>query len=249
VLYTIFLAVLLLSCKPSPFGRDDKEKVAGKALFEKDDIENYIKIMKSDSSWAYADWAKIEGHKKEYRVVNGSLQFVFETVYGWDKPRIFVECENKKRYKIIFNPDDPNALHTIASQLGLQAKEQDREIWALGIRVSKSGHTLRKKEIEHEWIRRKLENNQFSCRCDRDGNWPLDGVSTQNLAAFLERQYRKPVVDLTGLDGYWTLQISDKNGKIFPRLNDSPMPLDGTGLELKWEKVNTDVLVIEDIRK
>jgi hypothetical protein len=71
----------------------------------------------------------------------------------------------------------------------------------------------------------------------------------QNVAAFLERQYRKPVVDLTRLDGYWTLQISDKNGKIYPSLNDSPMPLDGTGLELKWEKVNADVLVIEDIRK
>ena len=70
---------------------EDRYPKDSKVLFEKDDIEGYVKIATGSRSDVFAIWTKVKGRKNEYRVVNGDLQFIFETIYGWDKPRIFVE--------------------------------------------------------------------------------------------------------------------------------------------------------------
>jgi len=226
---------------------ENKYPKGSKVIYEKDDVEGYIKIATGSRSNVSAIWTKIEGRENEYRVVNGNLQFIFETIYGWDNPRVFVESNNGNSYKVIFDPDDSSAMEIVASHLGLRVIEKDKKIWVLTIRVGEEGHRLKARTIKHDLTRKLHEQGRVKYYCDTNGDWPLDGISMKNFAIFLEKRYRRPVVDLTGLEGFWSFKLSDKSGKIYPQKKDEVMLLDDTGIVLQWEELETPVLVIEDI--
>ena len=42
----------------------------------------------------------------------------------------------------------------------------------------------------------------------------FDGVTADDLARFLETRYRRPVVNLTALEGRWSILLSEKAGKM-----------------------------------
>jgi hypothetical protein len=228
---------------------ENKYPKGSKVIYEKDDVEGYIKIATGSRSNVFAIWTKVEGRPSEYRVANGDLQFIFETIYGWDRPRIFVESTNRNAYTVTFNPEDPNALRIVASQLRLRAIKKNKKIWALTIRIGADGHRLKAITIEHDWVKRLHEQGRVKYYCDANGDWPLEAISMRNFATFLETQYRQPVVDLTGLEGFWSFKLSKANGKVYPDKKDEVMSLDETGLVLQWEELEVPVLVVEDIAK
>jgi uncharacterized protein (TIGR03435 family) len=111
-------------------------------------------------------------------------------------------------------------------------------IKAITIRLSREGHNLKPaakgKRVKPEEV----------C-CDVKGRWPLDGVTIDELARFLETRYRRPVVHLTGVDGQWSMLLSGKAGKVWSSA-DKKAQLDDLGLELQWEKVKLPVTVVKD---
>ena len=62
---------------------------------------------------------------------------------------------------------------------------------------------------------------------------------------FLQSRLRSPVVDKTGLAGYYSFEIADKTVRVGPE-KDKTEPLDHTGLQLHWERTKTKVLVVKD---
>ena len=75
------------------------------------------------------------------------------------------------------------------------------------------------------------------------------------LAEHLEAIHDHPVVNRTGLDGYWTISPDNRALHPIPGRRNERAPkgkpkivrrLGDSGIELQWEKVNVEVLVIED---
>ena len=62
---------------------------------------------------------------------------------------------------------------------------------------------------------------------------------------FLQSRLRSPVVDKTGLAGYYSFEIADKTVRVGLE-KDKTEPLDHTGLQLHWERTKTKVVVIKD---
>ena len=97
----------------------------------------------------------------------------------------------------------------------------------------------------------KPDKPQWDCCETGDGVWPLHGVNMEELALFLQSRLRSPVVDKTGLAGYYWFEIADKTVRVGPEMKNpekkgEPSPLDHTGLQLHWERTKTKVLVVKD---
>jgi uncharacterized protein (TIGR03435 family) len=83
----------------------------------------------------------------------------------------------------------------------------------------------------------------------------MEGISMDQLAEHLEVKHNHPVVNLTGLDGYWTVGRTDQALHPIPGRRNEAAPegkpkivrrLGASGIELQWEKADVEVLVIED---
>jgi hypothetical protein len=217
-------------------------------IYLEDSPTRYLRIKKGNPNIVLAAGEQLP-HRKDIpypRRVEGDLKFVFETMNGWDHPRIVVETKNIKGYEVVFDPADTKALEIVAKQLGMTVGEEDREILALRISVAKGGHHL--KQVE------KPDNPQWnSCVTDntpqaveRHWVWPLHGVTMDELALFLESRFRRPVVNMTGLTGYYWLELSDESVRLWPQKMDETKALDQTGLQIRWERTKTRVLVVKD---
>ena len=115
--------------------------------------------------------------------------------------------------------------------------EEFREVPALRITVAKNGHHLR--EVA------KPDTPQWDCPVS-DDVYPLHGVTLDELALFLERQYRLPVANMTGMNGCYWLDIPAKAVRRSPLNVDGPKPIDQTGLEIQWQRTKVQVLVVKD---
>ena len=209
-------------------------------IFEEDSPARYLRIKKGNPDIESTSGEQLPQRKdiKYPRKVEGDLRFIFETMHGWDHPRIVVETSNKKGFEVVYNPDDAKALEIVAGQLGMTVGEGDREILALAITVGKDGHHL--KPVD------KPATPQWDSCVTQDDIWPLHGITLDELARFLEARFRRPVVNKTGLNGYYWLELSGKTVRVWPQREDETKPLDQTGLQLHWERVKTKVLVVKD---
>jgi uncharacterized protein (TIGR03435 family) len=78
-----------------------------------------------------------------------------------------------------------------------------------------------------------------------DGSALLDGATLDDLARYLEKCHYRPVVNKTGLDGRWCINLSKKARKSYPAPHSKVM-LDDLGLELKLENAKVLVTVVKD---
>jgi uncharacterized protein (TIGR03435 family) len=90
-----------------------------------------------------------------------------------------------------------------------------------------------------------LKQSLRSVCCDSGGRWPLEGITADELARFLEIRLRRPVVNFTSLKGRWSIHLSPKAGKTRPS-RQNKLELDELGLELAWEKAKILVTVVKD---
>lgn len=215
-------------------------------VYLEDSPARYLRIRKGDPNTVAVGGGDLPVRKDIPfpRSVEGDLNTVFQEIYR--HPKIVVETKNKKGYQVVFNPDDKEALRIVAEQLGMTAREGEREILALRITVAAGGHHLKRVA--------KPEKPQWEC-CVIDSTphaaeshwvWPLHGVSMDELALFLESRLRRPVVNLSGLKGYYWLDLSDETVRLWPQRMDETKELDQTGLQLHWEQTKTTVLVVKD---
>lgn len=208
-------------------------------IYEEDTPAHYLQIRKGRPGVVAFGPAQLP-HRKDIkwpRMVEGDLETVFSVMYGIDHPKIVVETSNKKGYEVIFNPDDEKAMEIVAGQLGMAIGKEEREILALQITVDEGGHKL--KQVE------KPEKPQWHPAV-KDDVWSLHGVTLSELALFLESRIRRPVVDKTGLDGYYWVELLDETVRLWPQKLDEIKPLDQTGLRLSWKRTKTMVLVVRD---
>ena len=208
-------------------------------IYLEDTPARYLRIKKGNPNICLIAGEQLP-HRKDIkypRRIEGDLHTIFSEMHGIDHPRIVVETKNQKGYEIVFNPDDEQAMEIVAKQLGMTVSEDDREILALQITVVKGEHHL--KPVA------KPDKPQWDCCETSDGVWPLHGVCMEELALFLQSRLRSPVVDKTGLAGYYSFEIADKTVRVGPEKTKTE-PLDRTGLQLHWEQTKTNVLVIKD---
>lgn len=209
-------------------------------IYEEDTPTRYLRIKKGNPGIFSRGCVPMPPHRKDSdRLISieGDLESVFQEMYGCNHPKIVVETQNKRGYGVAYNPDDPKAMEIVAKQLGMIVGEEDREIIALRITVAKGGHHL--KQVA------KPDTPQWDSSV-KDDIWPLHGVTLDELAMFLENRYRRPVVNMTGVVGYYWLDVSAKAARDWPQTMDEVRPLDQTGLELHWERTKVRVLVVRD---
>lgn len=212
----------------------------GKVILTEDTNNRYFQLREGRGGYVMSRGIQIKNRPElgYLTEVHGDLQFICTDINGLENPRIVIESKNKGHYQVVFQREDPEALKLLAKPLGLVVSQEEREIQAITIRVSAGGPRLK---TAGKGQRVKIED---VC-CNVDGQWPLDGVTADELARFLETRYRKPVVNLTSLKGVWSILLSRKAGIEGPE-PDKKTHLDDLGLELQWEKVKIPVTVIKD---
>lgn len=212
----------------------------GKVILTEDSKERYVQLREGRPGYVLSTIGHVENRPdlKDVREVHGDLGFICTEIHGVDNPRIVIESKNKAHYQVVYKWGDRDALKVIAKPLGLQVNQEEREIQALTIRASPGGHRLKPA------AKGKQAKVEDVC-CDVEGRWPLDGVTADELARFLETRYRRPVVNLTGVEGRWSILLSEKAGKMWPSAGEKAQ-LDDLGLELRWEKVKVPVTVVKD---
>ncbi|MGD9127628.1 MAG: DUF3738 domain-containing protein [Planctomycetia bacterium] len=208
-------------------------------VYLEDSPARYLQIKKGNPGVVSLGGTQLP-HRKDIqfpRKIEGDLHTIFSEMHGRCHPKIVVETKNQKGYEVIYDTDDKQALQIVAKQLGMTVAQEEREIMALRITVAKGGHHLKKveKPDEPQWD---------SCVCQ--GVWPLHGVTMDELALFLESRFCRPVVNKTGLKGYYRLELSDETVRLWPQEEGEKKALDKTGLQIHWEPTKTKVLVVKD---
>jgi hypothetical protein len=249
-----FWASLCLSSPMSP----------GRVILTVDTNERYLQLREGRGGYMFSGDARMGSRPelKQFREVHGDLDFICTEIHGADNPRIVVESKSKAHYQVVYRWGDQEALKFLARPLALEVTREEREIQAITIRVSPEGHRLTaptvqrlKNRIEAVGSRRR-PNSHWQAEevkatkvedicCDWEGRWPLESVTADELARFLESRYRVPVVNLTSLKGSWSILLSDKVGRIRPSMGER-LALDDLGLELAWETVRIPVTVVKD---
>ncbi|MBM4088715.1 MAG: TIGR03435 family protein [Planctomycetes bacterium] len=215
---------------------DGQTPLTRTVIYEEDTPTRYLRIRKGNPNQLSIGSAELP-HRKDVKNptrVEGDLQAVFEHIYHGRK--IVVETRNKKGYEVIYAYHDERALEIVAAQLGMTVKREQRSISAFVLTVGQSGSHLqqvpKRNKPDWEW--------KYTDR----GTRAYYAVTMDELADFLERLSGPPVVNKTGLAGYYDLELSDKAERA-PRQGETRM-LDQTGLEMRWEKTKAEVVVVKD---
>jgi len=175
---------------------------------------------------------------KQMHALNDDLYRICRMINGQNNPRIVIETKNKGYYQVVCKWGDREALKVIARPLGLVVVEEEREVPVITIRESAGGHKLKQSA---KVTKTKMED---VC-CDVEGRWPLEGVTIDDLAQFLEPHYSRPVVNKTTLQGQWSILLSNGTEKM-PLREGEIAQLDNLGLVLQMEKVKIRVTVVKD---
>jgi hypothetical protein len=180
---------------------------------------------------------------KNLQEVNGNLEWVCSSILG-DNPRLVVETKKKNDcYRATFHWGDREALDRIAVYLNLAVAVEEREIDAITIREVPAGHRL--KPFDGRWKETVESAMCVTTRYDDEGHWNLNGFTVDELARLLETRFRRPVTNLTSIEGQWSITLEDKLTRVGPSQSEV-RPLGDLGLELRWEKVRIPVTVVKD---
>jgi hypothetical protein len=216
----------------------------------------YVQLREGNRGYVSATDRSIKTRPdlKNVREINGKIPFLCDEILAPDC-RFIVESTNKKPYLVNYQWGDRSALLVIAKPLNLVVSQEVREIPAITIRESKSGHKLKpavsisiRQSPIGSIVQVAGKDKQVPVEdvpSTANGDTLLDHVTLDELALFLEKRFRQPTVNLTSIEGTWSIWLSRKAAKTYPQ-EDKVIPLDELGLEMKWEKVKLLVTVIKD---
>src|SRR5262249_658246 len=109
------------------------------------------------------------------------------------------------------------------------------EIRAITLRTAKGGHRLRSSAKD-------VQTPRLS-RGDK-GQLHYEGFTADDFTQALGRDFRRPVENLTALEGRWSFSLSKAAIRLPEK--DETVRLDDLGLELRWETVKARVTVVKD---
>jgi Protein of unknown function (DUF3738) len=217
-----------------------KGQLPGDIIFIEDTKDRYVELRVGEHGVGQSGGLLPENRPdlKQMHDLNDDLDRICRIIHGQNNPRIVIETKNKGYYQVVYKWGDREALKVIARPLGLVVIEEDREVPVITIRESAGGHKLKQSA---KITKTKMEE---IC-CDVEGRWPLEGVTVNDLARFLESHYSRPVVNKTTLQGQWSILLSSEAEKI--RLREGEIAqLDNLGLVLQMEKAKIRVTVVKD---
>jgi hypothetical protein len=262
----VYRLVLLAGATLFLWGCSDSGMGPGKVIFTEDTESRFIQVREGRGGYVMQRSAYVANRPdlKDLHELHASLDSLCRDFHGFDNPRIVIESKNQKSYQVVYaSKDRDDVLKVIAKPLGLQVTQEDRDIDAVTLRVSPGGHRLKS-------TMKDLRGKAEEVGLDSEQRWQLDGVTTEELARFLESRFQRPVVDLTGLEGRWSILLSyeagsrwppfDKNARpVQPPDPKSPQtvrptaprkrpaqPLDDLGLELFEQRARMRVTVVKD---
>lgn len=216
--------------------------------YVEDSPKRYLTIRPGVHGVVYIGPATPRRTGKIPRKVNGNLETIFRELYR-GRPRYSVESQRPVSYRIQFDPDDSEAPHIVARELGLRILTKTRSMDALVLRLGPEGCRLNRSIPEEN------PDRYPDGRVRWEINRAMEGISMDQLAEHLEVKHNHPVVNMTGLDGYWTVSRKDQALHRIPGRRNESAPegkprtvrrLGDSGIELQWERVSLDVLVVED---
>lgn len=219
-------------------------------VYLEDSPARYLRIKKGDPNVVTLAGEQLP-HRKDIphpRRIEGILPTILREMYGKDDPRLIVETRNTKGYEVVYDPADTRALEIVATQLGMIVIEETREFPVARLTVAKDGHHLKKAEALEQPQGHRGDMDRTSVATDRHRVWPqpLQDVTMDELSRFLESRFGTTVVNMTGLTGRYSLELSDESVKVGPQTAGVTHALDQTGLEVHWERTSTKVLVVRD---
>jgi hypothetical protein len=212
----------------------------GRLIAVEDVGDRYIELRKGRGSYVMTRPGTVKGRPEltRMREVHGDLEFICTEVHPGG--RIVVESKNRARYQVLYTwADKGNVLDVIAEAVGLVVAREEREVWAVAIRVPPSGHRLQpapEGEAAEPW--------------DAGTGEEVLHITMDDLTRDMETRWRRPAVNLTALEGRWLVRLSSRARMIGRNLGDGDVvPLEDTGLELRLEKVRLPVIVVMDKKK
>ena len=210
----------------------------GELIFSEDTKDRYLVVRTGRPGYVKSVTAEVPDRPElqHLREVHGGLKFICSEIHGVSKPRLVVETKNSKCFQVVYQWGDYDALKSLGKALGLVVAEEEREILCATIRESPGGHRMKAPTT------RKMPKEVFT---NADGSALLDGATIDDLARYLEECHYRPVVNKTGLNGRWCINLSFKARKSYPTPNGKVM-LDDLGLELKLENTKVLVTVVKD---
>ena len=217
-------------------------------VYLEDSPARYLRIKKGDPNVVSLAGEQLPNRKDIPfpRRIEGNLPTILREMYRKDHPKLIVETKNTKGYEVVYNPDDTKVLEIVAKQLGMTVSEEKREMPVARLTVAKDGHHLMKIETPEQPQGHSGVSDRAYAAAEGHPVWPLHDVTMDELAKFLESRFGTIVVNMTGLTGRYSLELSDESVKVGPQTAGVTQALDQTGLEIHWERTSTKVLVVKD---
>jgi hypothetical protein len=211
----------------------------GREILTEDSGGRYVQVRTGSAGYVCRKIGHVDKRPdlEDLVEVHGDLEFICQEINGVTNPRILVESNNKSHYEVTFKQEGKEALKVVARALGLTVTQEEREILALVVRISPTGHQLR---LAANGKRVNAEDIFI-----RDNGWAMDGITMDEFARFLEQRYRRPVVNSTKLSGNWSIVLSTDAAREWPSENETK-ELDKLGLDLRWERMKVLVTVVKD---
>jgi hypothetical protein len=241
-LYTLLFGFSQLLCVGAAFWACGgcNSSHPGKLIAVEDAGDRYIELREGRGSYVSIGPGSVEGRPELTHVgeVHGDLKFICTVVHP--SPRIVVESEKRGRYQVLCTrADRGSVLDVIAKPLGLVVAREEREVWAVVLRSSPTGHGLTP-----------APEGEPAEQFDRATGEDVLHITMDDLARDLETRFRRPTVNLSALEGRWLIRLSGRARMIGRNLVPGDVvPLENTGLELRLEKVSLPVTVVMDKRK
>lgn len=214
---------------------------SGRVIASFDTPKQFLSIREGVANQETSAPIVIEGRAdlKKLRQINGRLPFICRELHGVRNPRLIVESTNERAYTVVFKYGDEQALHLFCHAMKLSLTTQKRSVLALTIRQETDV------DIRLSPSNSDVATNVDDLSCEEDGSWLLSAVTVDELARFFERQYRRPVVNMTSIKGRWAVTVSESLAKNWPGERES-VRIGKTGLMIRWEKVDTNMTVVGD---
>jgi hypothetical protein len=212
----------------------------GELIFSEDTKDRYLVLRKGRPGYVQSISTEVPNRPelKRLREVHGGLKFICSEIHGVSRPRLVVETKNSKCFQVVYQWGDYDALKSLGKPLGLVIAEEEREILCATIRESPGGHRMKVATTGKTVVPENVLTNA-------DGSVFLDGATLNDLARYLEICHYRPVVNKTGLNGRWCINLSENARKRYPTQHSKVM-LDDLGLELKLENAKVLVTVVKD---
>lgn len=244
-------------------------------VYRADTADRYLEITEVSANGvvlrARAARDTVTGPRSLTRV-RGDCEFILETIYGWDHPRLVVETNDPGYYEVVYDYQDPLAFEEVVKHLGCRAVTGRRRVVSWIIEIGDpNAQGLKPYDGKPRWPRLALASLSPQDEMGSHGTfeWPrpievsksvdpriegaiyksddtiyFDGVSLDDFAVFLERVTRLPTVNRTEKLGRFSF-TTEKRFWNELEFDDEPYTIDSLGLDIIWGKPEIEVTVVK----